>query len=213
MVPCDGLLPVTRGPSPLQPILPCKSLRTSTRLAPGLNDLASTTDSDWLDRAIPHHVEHLVCQPVLFFQHLFLESVCCVVSSLQRDPEGPSQRRRRSSYTSQDEEEAVTPCTRDYVATNGWLSKGRNRLTSGTARNPCFKRLKTHAQRALNAKNGRNRNERDERATPAELPPSVENAAERKGTLKAQAGKQCWHHFSVAPQAVPTQRTHAGRVQ
>jgi hypothetical protein len=29
------------------------------------------------------------------------------------------------------EEEAVTPCTRDYVATNGWLSKGRNRLTSG----------------------------------------------------------------------------------
>jgi hypothetical protein len=118
MVPCDGLLPVTRGPSPLQPILPCKSLRTSTRLAPGLNDLASTTDSDWLDRAIPHHVEHLVCQPVLFFQHLFLESVCCVVSSLQRDPEGPSQRRRRSSYTSQEEEEAVTPCTRDYVATN-----------------------------------------------------------------------------------------------
>jgi hypothetical protein len=109
MVPCDGLLPVTRGPSPLQPILPCKSLRTSTRLAPGLNDLASTTDSDWLDRAIPHHVEHLVCQPVLFFQHLFLESVCCVVSSLQRDPEGPSQRRRRSSYTSQEEEEAVTP--------------------------------------------------------------------------------------------------------
>jgi hypothetical protein len=93
------------------------------------------------------------------------------------------------------EEEAVTPCTRDYVATNGWLSKGRNRLTSGTARNPCFKRLKTHAQRALNAKNGRNRSERDERATPAELPPSVENAAERKGTLKAQAGKQCWHHF------------------
>jgi hypothetical protein len=33
--------------------------------------------------------------------------------------------------------------------------------------------------------------------TPAELPPSVENAAERKETLKAQAGKQCWHHFSV----------------
>jgi hypothetical protein len=73
----------------------------------------------------------------------------------------------------QEEEEAVTPCTRDYVATNGWLSKGRNRLTSGTARNPCFKRLKTHAQRALNAKNGRNRNKRDERATPAELPPSA----------------------------------------
>jgi hypothetical protein len=32
-----------------------------------------------------------------------------------------------------EEEEAVTPCTRDYVATNGWLSKGRNRLTSGTS--------------------------------------------------------------------------------
>jgi hypothetical protein len=29
---------------------------------------------------------------------------------------------------------------RDYVATNGWLSKGCNRLTSGTARNPCFKK-------------------------------------------------------------------------
>jgi hypothetical protein len=39
----------------------------------------------------------------------------------------------------QKEEEAVTPCTRDYVATNGWLSKFRNRLASGTARNPCFK--------------------------------------------------------------------------
>jgi hypothetical protein len=38
------------------------------------------------------------------------------------------------------EEEAVAPCTRDYVATNGWLSKGCNRLTSGTARNPCFKK-------------------------------------------------------------------------
>jgi hypothetical protein len=39
-----------------------------------------------------------------------------------------------------EEEEAITPCTRDYVATNGWLSKGSNRLTSGTARNPCFKK-------------------------------------------------------------------------
>jgi hypothetical protein len=29
---------------------------------------------------------------------------------------------------------------------------------------------RTHAQRALNAKNGRNRSERDERVTPAELP-------------------------------------------
>jgi hypothetical protein len=27
-----------------------------------------------------------------------------------------------------EKEEAVTLCTRDYVATNGWLSKGRNRL-------------------------------------------------------------------------------------
>jgi hypothetical protein len=62
-------------------------------------------------------------------------------------------------------------------------------------------------------RNGRNRNERDEKATPAELPPSVENAAEREETLKTQAGKQCWHHFSMAPQAVPTQRTHASRVQ
>jgi hypothetical protein len=97
------------------------------------------------------------------------------------------------------EEEAVTPCTRDYVATNGWLSKGCNRLTSGTARNPCFtKAQQMHAQRALNAKNGRNRNERDERVTPAELPPSVENAAEREETLKAQAGSNAgitsqWH--------------------
>jgi hypothetical protein len=32
-------------------------------------------------------------------------------------------------------EEAVTPCTRDYVEMNGWLSKGCNRLTSGTDRN------------------------------------------------------------------------------
>jgi hypothetical protein len=45
--------------------------------------------------------------------------------------------------------------------------------------------------------------------TPAKLPPSVKNAAEREETLKAQAEKQCWHHFSVAPQAVLTQRTHA----
>jgi hypothetical protein len=75
---------------------------------------------------------------------------------------------KKKKQLHQEEEEAVTPCTRDYVATNGWLSKGRNRLTSGTARNPCFKRLKTHAQRALNAKNGRNRNERDERVTPAQ---------------------------------------------
>jgi hypothetical protein len=98
----------------------------------------------------------------------------------------------------QPEEEAVTPCTRDYVAMNGWLSKGRNRLTSGTARNPCFKRLKTHAQRALNAKNGRNPNERDERVTPAELPPSVETL--RKGKehskrrLESNAGiTSQWH--------------------
>jgi hypothetical protein len=55
------------------------------------------------------------------------------------------------------EEEAVAPCTADYSATNGWLSKGCNRLTSGTARNPCFKQAPTHAQRALNADNGRNR--------------------------------------------------------
>jgi hypothetical protein len=47
----------------------------------------------------------------------------------------PPQRRMRLQ-----EEEAVTPCTRDYVATNGWLLKGCNRLTSGTARNPCFKK-------------------------------------------------------------------------
>jgi hypothetical protein len=32
-------------------------------------------------------------------------------------------------------------------------------------------------------------------------------------TLKVQAGKQCWHHFSVAPQAVMAQCTHAGRMQ
>jgi hypothetical protein len=33
---------------------------------------------------------------------------------------------------------ATTSC--DGIATNGWLSKGFNRLTSGTARNPCFKK-------------------------------------------------------------------------
>jgi hypothetical protein len=54
-------------------------------------------------------------------------------------PRGPAN--PKQPKTIEEEEEAVTPCTRDYVATNGWLSKGRNRLTSGTARNPCFKRL------------------------------------------------------------------------
>jgi hypothetical protein len=130
----------------------------------------------------------------------------------QRNHTSTAPFRRRSSYTAPLEKKAVTPCTRDYVATNGWLSKGRNRLTSGTARNPCFKRLKTHAQRALKAKNGRNRNERDERVTPAELPPSVENAAERKEhskrRLESNAGITSQWHLKL-----PTQRTHAGRVQ
>jgi hypothetical protein len=29
----------------------------------------------------------------------------------------------------EEEQEAVAPCTRDYVKTNGWLAKVRNRLT------------------------------------------------------------------------------------
>jgi hypothetical protein len=44
MVPCDGLAPVMRGPSPLQPIPWCESLHTPPRLAQGLNTLASPTD-------------------------------------------------------------------------------------------------------------------------------------------------------------------------
>jgi hypothetical protein len=38
----------------------------------------------------------------------------------------------------EDEEEAVKPCTRAYVATNGWPTRACNRLTLGTAGNPCF---------------------------------------------------------------------------
>jgi hypothetical protein len=124
-------------------------------------------------------------------------------SSLQRDPEGPSQLMwihhvrpgtKKKCYT------ALTRLRRDEP-----LAIERSQQTDvRDCQEPLLQRLKTHAQRALNAKNGRNRNERHERVTPAELPPSVENAAEREETLKAQAGKQCWHHFLVAPQAVPT---------
>jgi hypothetical protein len=31
------------------------------------------------------------------------------------------------------EKRSVTPCTSDYAATNGWLKKGHNILTLGTA--------------------------------------------------------------------------------
>jgi hypothetical protein len=55
--------------------------------------------------------------------------------------------------------------------------------------------------------------ERDERVTSAVLPAPVGNAAEGRERLEVQAGKQCWHHFSAALQAVLTQCTHAGRVQ
>jgi hypothetical protein len=84
-----------------------------------------------------------------------------------------SRRRRRSSYTVHNrarrssytvhtrkkkqlhraharKEEAVTPCTRDYVATNGWLSKGRNRLTSGHTRE---EEEVLHAKKKKNFKN------------------------------------------------------------
>jgi hypothetical protein len=71
--------------------------------------------------------------------------------------------RQKTAAKEEEEEEAVTPshsqplpkkkksvapCTRDYVAPNGWLSIGCNRLTSGTARTPASEGLKTHAQRA-----------------------------------------------------------------
>jgi hypothetical protein len=40
--------------------------------------------------------------------------------------------------------------------------------------------------------------ERDERVMSAELPSAVDIIVDREETLKAQAGNQCWHHFSVA---------------
>jgi hypothetical protein len=142
-----------------------------------------------------------------------IQQVACRHTSLVR-----VQTCTRSSYT-------VKQCTRRRRSSHAVHTRLRRnerlaieRLQQTDCNRDCQEPLlqkgsKTHAQRALYAKNGRNRNERDERATPAGLPPSVENAAEREETLKALAGKQCWHHFSVAPQAVPTQRTHAGRVQ
>jgi hypothetical protein len=36
------------------------------------------------------------------------------------------------------------PCTRNYVATNGWLSKVRNRLTPGTASEPLLQKGSKH---------------------------------------------------------------------
>jgi hypothetical protein len=63
--------------------------------------------------------------------------------------------RRRSSYTGRRRRRrSVTPCSGDYVATNGWLTKGCSREEQGAVVQPHFKRL-----------------ERDERAEDNKWPP------------------------------------------
>jgi hypothetical protein len=117
----------------------------------------------------------------------------------ERVQQGRTRAKKKKKKKSGQRRRSVTPCSGDYVATNGWLTKGCSREEQGAVVQPHFKRL-----------------ERDERAEDNKWPPKQRcvrpRTAPNSSKVHRQAGSTIADRAFLKKKGV-TRVAHAATLQ